>query len=89
MTKEKKNVFEQLQDSLAIMTEQLTNANDALYVVATTTIDLSDKLDTLSAKLDAILGEAKKTVEKKTETPAPKIVEPVKFSFEKLRQERK
>lgn len=87
MSKKDQNVFERLQETLATVIEQLSNANDALYVMATTAIDLNDKLDALTSKLDAALGIATKVTEKSTEIQqAPKIPLP-KFSFEKLRQE--
>lgn len=89
MTEEKKNVFEQLQESLAIIAEELSEANNALYVVATTTLELNDKLDSFMAKLDAIISVTPKVTEQPTE--AQKLTQPEisPFSFEKLRKERK
>ena len=89
MAQEKKNVFEQLQEALSLIAEELHNANDALYVVATETMDLNGKLDTLSSKIDAIISTATKITPVTTEKPAVKKTEPVKFSFEKLRKEMK
>lgn len=89
MSKENKNVFEQLQESLAIIIEELTSVNDALYIVATTAIDLSDKLDALSSKLDAITGAATKVTEQPKEKPEVKKPEVPAFSFKELRKERK
>ena len=89
MTEAKKNVFEQLQESLATIIEELSSTNDALYVVATTAIDLSDKLDALISKLDAIAGAAPKVVEPVAEKPAMKPQEVPEFSFKGLRKEMK
>ena len=89
MTEEKKNVFEQLQESLAIIAEKLDEANNALYVVASTSLDLSDKLDELTAKLDAFIGAATKVTEKPAEAIGLAQPEIPELSFEKLRKERK
>lgn len=89
MAEEKKTVFEQLQDSLAIIIDELSEANNALYVTATTVMDLSDKLDTLNAKLDAVLGAATKVTSSPKETPViPKPV-PSTFKFAQLKKETK
>ena len=55
MAEKTRNVFEQLQESINKVAEQLHDANDALYVVATETMDLNEKLGNLIAKLDDIL----------------------------------
>lgn len=89
MTEKTKNVFEQLQESLALIAEQLSNANDALYVVATETMDLKDMMETLISKLDAISITPTKATAKTTETLAAKKPEAPTFSFEKLRKETK
>ena len=89
MAQEKKNVFEQLQETLSLIAEELHNANDALYVVATETMDLSAKLDILSSKIDVIIGAATKVTPTVTEKPAVKKPEDMKFSFEKLKKEKK
>ena len=89
MTESKKNVFEQLQESLALIAEELHNANDALYVVATETMDLNEKLGILSSKLDAIIGAATKVAVEKKETPVMKKPEVPAFSFKELKKEMK
>lgn len=89
MSKATKNVFEQLQESLATIVEELSEANNALYVVATTVMDLSDKLDSLSAKLDAITGAATKVVKPITEKPAVAKPAASTFKFAELKKEMK
>jgi lipid II:glycine glycyltransferase (peptidoglycan interpeptide bridge formation enzyme) len=89
MSKKKLSVFGQLQESLTVIAEQLDIANNALYVIATGTIDLNDKLDELSAKLDAIAGSATKVTAKTTEKPEVKPQEVPTFEFQKLRKEMK
>jgi hypothetical protein len=89
MNEKTKNVFEQLQESLATIIDELSSVNDALYIVATTAIDLNDKLDILGSKLDALTGAATKVIEPVTEQPAVKKPEIPKFSFTKLRAETK
>ena len=89
MSEKTRNVFEQLQESLASIAEQLSSANDALYVVATTAMDLSDKLDALSSKLDAIIGSATKVTAQPKEVPVMKKSEIPAFSFEIIRKETK
>jgi len=89
MTEKAKNVFEQLQESLNMIAEQLSNANDALYVVATETMDLKDMMETLISKLDTITITSAKTTAKAPETLAVKAPEVPKWSFEKLRKETK
>ena len=87
MSKEKRNVFEQLQESLANVVEQLINANNALYVVATETMDLSEQVGLLNSKLDKIIDAATKVVEPVAEKPEVKPQEVPAFSFKELRKE--
>lgn len=89
MNEKTRNVFEQLQEALANIAEQLSSANDALYVVATTAMALNDKLDALSSKLDAITGAATKVVGPVKEIPVVKQPEVPSFSFPKLLKEMK
>jgi len=62
MSEKTKNVFEQLMEVLATVAEELHMANDALYVVATETIDLAEKIDTLSTKLDKAFSDGIKVI---------------------------
>lgn len=87
MSEKTRNVFEQLQESLASIAEQLSSIDDALYVVATTAIDLGDKLDALSSKLDAVIGAATKVTAQPKEVPVVKKPEVPAFSFKELRKE--
>jgi len=89
MNEKTRNVFEQLQESLANVVEQLINANDALYVVATETMDLSEQVGLLNSKLDKLISAATKVVEPVAEKPAAKPQEVPTFEFKNLRKEMK
>jgi len=75
MAEKQKNVFEKLQETLELVAEEIHMANDALYVVATETMDLSEQVTSLNAKLDAVLKAIPTLIPKQTETPAVKIPE--------------
>ncbi|MBU1066970.1 hypothetical protein KKE60_04250 [Patescibacteria group bacterium] len=89
MSKKKLSVFGQLQESLLIIADQLDTANNALYVIASTTLDLDDKLEQLNAKLDVMAGAATKVTAKTTEKPEAKLPEVPTFEFQKLKKEMK
>lgn len=82
MTEKKKNVFEKLQETLELVAEEIHMANDALYVVATETMDLSEQVTKLNAKMDDLLSAIPNLIPKQIETPIvkepvfPKIVMP-------------
>lgn len=89
MSKETKNVFEQLQESLSAVYDQLSDVNAALYIVATTGIDLSEKLDEVIAKLNEITNAAIRVVEPVAEKPEVPKPEVPAFSFKELKKEMK
>lgn len=75
MAEKTKNVFEKLQESLDTVAEEIHMANDALYVVATETMDLSEQVTKLNAKMDELLSAIPNLIPKQAETPAVKIPE--------------
>jgi len=82
MAEKQKNVFEKLQETLETVAEEIHMANDALYVVATETMDLSEQVSNVNTKLDALLKAIPTLIPKQTETQVvkepvfPKIVLP-------------
>ena len=84
MAEKTRNVFEQLQESINKVAEQLHDANDALYVVATETMDLNEKLGNLIAKIDQVLSKSVKVTLDEGTVPAPKEPEEntaVKYAY--------
>jgi uncharacterized protein Yka (UPF0111/DUF47 family) len=75
MTEKTKNVFEKLQETLELVAEEIHMANDALYVVATETMDLSEQVTKLNAKMDGLLSAIPSLIPEKAEIPV--IKEPV------------
>lgn len=75
MAEKKKNVFEQLKEVLETVAEEIHMANDALYVVATETMDLSEQVTKLNAKMDELLSAIPNLIPKQPEIQA--IKEPV------------
>jgi len=89
MSKKKQDVFEQLQESLKAVYDQLSDANAALYIVATSVIDLGEKLDTFIAKIDAITVKATEEPIEQPEKPEVPKPEVPTFSFKELKKEMK
>ena len=84
MAEKTRNVFERLQESINKVAEQLHDANDALYVVATETMDLNEKLGNLIAKIDQVLSKSVKVTLDEGTVPAPKEPEEntaVKYAY--------
>jgi uncharacterized protein YoxC len=75
MAEKTKNVFEKLQETLETVAEEIHMANDALYVVATETMDLSEQVSNVNTKLDALLKAIPTLIPKQTETPAMVVLE--------------
>lgn len=75
MAEKQKNVFEKFDEGLRIIADELNGANNALYVVATSVLDLDDKLDALTAKIDSLIDIVTKLLAKEAETPVTKVPE--------------
>jgi hypothetical protein len=87
MAEKQKNVFEKLQETLEIVAEEIHMANDALYVVATETMDLSEQVSNVNAKLDELLKAIPNLVPKQAETPAVKMPEFPKIVYPSTKKE--
>jgi len=75
MAEKELNVFEKFDEGLRIIADELNGANNALYVVATSVLDLDEKLDALTAKIDNLIDIVTKLITKQTETQTVKIPE--------------
>lgn len=87
MTEKTRNVFEKLQESLDTVAEELHMANDALYVVATETMDLSEQVTKLNAKMNELLSAIPSLILKQTEIPVVKIPETSKLVYPSTKRE--
>lgn len=87
MAEKQKNVFEKLQESLDTVAEEIHMANDALYVVAIETMDLSEQVSSVNAKLDALLKAIPTLIPKQTEAPAATIPEAPKLVYPTTKKE--
>jgi hypothetical protein len=88
MAQTEKNVFERLEELLNTLIRELETLNSAVYVTATETIAISEKLDTLIISVDNLAGQTTKVAAKLVEVPV--VEKPVKvlaFSFEALHKE--
>jgi len=87
MAEKQKNVFEKLQETLELVAEEIHMANDALYVVATETMDLSEQVSNVNAKLDELLKAIPTLIPKQIETPAVKIPETTPLVYPTTKKE--
>jgi hypothetical protein len=56
MVKEKKNVFEKVEELMTLVLEELETANSILYALGSELFDVGDKIDSLSAKVEGLIG---------------------------------
>jgi hypothetical protein len=54
LSKKNKNVFENVADKLDSVLEELETANSILYALGSELFDVGDKIDTLSAEVEAL-----------------------------------
>jgi len=57
MSKKSKNVFEKVEEKLDSLLEEMQTANSILYALGSEMFDIGDKIDSLSAKVEALTGE--------------------------------
>lgn len=88
MAEKQKNVFEKFDEGLRIIAEELNGANNALYVVATSVLDLDDKLDALTAKIDSLIDIVTKLLAKEAETQSKTLAEIAKIKWPVIKQEK-